>query len=126
METGLIQNLIIELPKFVNKEQNDVAVIGVQLTKIIPQEDFFKMFFEIEDYIYKDSYVGNKIIPINIKNEIASMAYFEGKVPTDKEIITKYKLLRLMVSLYDSKQQSQKTFSKTSQTLLRRTPPKSY
>jgi hypothetical protein len=57
----LIKELKIEFEKNINKKENRLKSIFIQLAQITPEEDFIKMFFELTDYKFHGHF--QKFIP---------------------------------------------------------------
>ena len=52
----LIQKLKDEYFKSVYNKENDLKEVFIELAKIIPEDEFIKMFFELDDYNYKNNF----------------------------------------------------------------------
>lgn len=71
---NLIKKLILEL----NKEEVDSKIINsiaIDLATTIPEEDFYKMFTELNDYEYEGQFKGKTKVTKEIINSIYSMNY---------------------------------------------------
>lgn len=71
---NLIKNLVLEL----NKETVDskkMSEIAISLANSIPQEDFYKMFTELNDYKYEGTFKGKTKVSQEIINDLYSINY---------------------------------------------------
>jgi hypothetical protein len=71
---NLIKNLILEL----NKDEVDskkISDIAVTLATIIPEDDFYKMFTELNNYKYEGNFKGKTKVTKEIINDLYSMNY---------------------------------------------------
>ena len=72
--------MLIEIPKFYNNQSNTVSDIGVELAGLIPEQDFYLMFYDFSDYSYNGSYIDNINVSQEILDEIVGMTYNAGIV----------------------------------------------
>ena len=74
-ENNLISQLIIEIPNFRQGLNTDIGSIGNNLASIIPEEDFYLMFVDMDDYNYNGDYQSTLLMPTFRKDEIAMMNF---------------------------------------------------
>lgn len=77
------KSLIISLTTELQKEQRDVATVStyaIKLAKITPEEDFNKMFAEIEDYKYSGRFIGTTPVNESILKDLGDLSNYGGLV----------------------------------------------
>ena len=68
----------------VRKDLNSFKSASLNLTKIIPEEDFIEMFLKLQDYNFSGTYTGITNVSQNLINEIEAVGLsFETYDPSD-------------------------------------------
>ena len=70
----LINSLRIELKK-TNKDTKIISDLAVEIAKIIPEEDYIKMFTELNDYTYSGEFLGKRKVSQEIINGLKTLRY---------------------------------------------------
>lgn len=61
-ETKLLNELIQEVPMYIDGKENRLSEIAESLAVIIPKDDFLKIFMSDEKYTYNDGYIGENLM----------------------------------------------------------------
>lgn len=59
---SLLEKLKGEVPNYVKGRSNQVSEIALKLVKIIPEQDFVKMFSSKDEYLFNGKWQGDKVM----------------------------------------------------------------